>query len=81
MSTPYKIVVIGTSAGGNFALTQLLPTLPADYPLPVVVVQHLHPHQGSYMAEHYNQVCPILVKEADDKDAIEAGCEIGRAHV
>ncbi|MCP4398411.1 MAG: hypothetical protein GY801_14075 [bacterium] len=41
-----KAVVIGVSAGGMDALTKILPVLPADFPLPVIVVQHLHPEQG-----------------------------------
>ena len=36
------VVVIGASAGGGEALTALLSGLPANFPLPIVVVQHLH---------------------------------------
>jgi two-component system chemotaxis response regulator CheB len=35
-----EVVVIGTSAGGLRALEQILGTLPADFPVPIVAVQH-----------------------------------------
>ena len=41
----HKAVVIGVSAGGLEVLTMLLPLIPAGFPLPVIVVQHLHPLQ------------------------------------
>ena len=41
----YQAVVIGASAGGLDALLKILPQLPPDYFLPVIIVQHLHPQQ------------------------------------
>ncbi len=55
------------------ALTKLLPVFPADYPLPIVVAQHLHPWQDDYHLEHFGDQCALIVKEAGDKESIEAG--------
>ncbi|RYX96942.1 chemotaxis protein CheB, partial [bacterium] len=40
LTKEYKVIVIGVSAGGLFALTAILGNLPADYPFPIIVVQH-----------------------------------------
>lgn len=55
------------------ALTILLPYLPENYPLSVIVVLHLHPRQNRYFLEHYSQFCALNVKEADEKENIQAG--------
>ena len=55
------------------ALTELLPVFPAGYPLPIVIAQHLHPWQDNYHVEHFNDQCALTVKEARDKETIEAG--------
>ncbi len=71
--TRYQIIVIGGSAGAMAALTKLLPVFPAGYPLPIVIAQHLHPWQDDYHLEHFGDQCTLPVKEAGDKEAIEAG--------
>lgn len=68
-----EIIVIGVSAGGADALRQILSALPADFPVPVVIVQHLHPEQGGYMFEYFDKLCKLTVQEAIDKTAIEVG--------
>ncbi len=70
--TRYQLIVIGGSAGSTTALLELLPVFPADYPLPIVVVQHLHPLQEGYFVERFAQTCALTVKEADDKEPIKA---------
>ncbi len=67
----FKIVVIGVSAGGTDALCKILGTLPASFPLPVVIVQHLHPDQNGYMIEHLNKIWRMNVEEAIDKTVIK----------
>jgi len=69
----FKIIVIGVSAGGTDALCEILTTLPASFPLPIVIVQHLHPEQNGYMLEHLKQIWQINVEEAIDKSAIKKG--------
>ncbi|MCV6638028.1 chemotaxis protein CheB [Candidatus Albibeggiatoa sp. nov. NOAA] len=69
----YQAVVIGSSAGGIQALTAVLSPLPKDFPLPIIIVQHLHPHSNSYLArilEHHSQ---LRVKQADEKEPILNG--------
>ncbi len=55
------------------ALTALLPFFPKDYPLPVIVVLHLHPQQDRYFLEHFNKACLLNVKEVDEKENIQGG--------
>jgi two-component system, chemotaxis family, protein-glutamate methylesterase/glutaminase len=69
----YQIVVIGGSAGAMAALTELLQVLPPDYPLPIVVVQHLHPLQDGYYLGVLNKQCALTVKEAEEKEPIKMG--------
>ncbi|GAB6041046.1 chemotaxis protein CheB [Endothiovibrio diazotrophicus] len=69
----FKVVVIGVSAGGVVALGRLLPRLPADFPLPLVVVQHLHPQGGEFLAASLDGRCRLRVKQADEKEALIAG--------
>jgi two-component system, chemotaxis family, protein-glutamate methylesterase/glutaminase len=66
-------VVIGASAGAVEALTNLLPSLPADYPFPILIVVHLPPDKKSVLAKLFHGRCAIEVREAEDKEPIEAG--------
>ncbi|MGB8646000.1 MAG: chemotaxis protein CheB [Anaerolineae bacterium] len=69
----YDAIVIGASAGGLAALLELLPRLPADYPLPIVVVQHLHPLQQSAAMLYQLERCALALKEADEKEPLHPG--------
>lgn len=69
----YSAVVIGVSAGGMNALGAILPRLPADFPLPIVIVQHISPHSDTFMIRHFNSLSKITVKEADEKESIKPG--------
>ena len=74
MSGPrYRLVVVGVSAGGILALGRMLPRLPADFPLPLVVVQHLHPQGGDYMPASLDGRCALRVKQADEKEKLTGG--------
>jgi two-component system, chemotaxis family, protein-glutamate methylesterase/glutaminase len=70
----YQAVVIGASAGGSTALAQVLPRLPADFSLPVVIVQHLHPHQESAAMLYQSNSSSLYLKEADEKEPLRPGC-------
>lgn len=72
-TSPYKAVVIGTSAGGLKALSAILPHLPADYPLPIMVVIHVPPHRRSLIAPLFEEKSRLRVVEADDKTPLESG--------
>lgn len=68
--TNYQVVVIGVSAGGMQALTQILSELKSDFPLPILIVQHLHPKQGNFHIEYFNKCSALKVKEAEEKEKI-----------
>jgi two-component system chemotaxis response regulator CheB len=63
---PPLAVVIGVSTGGPVALSALLPALPADLGVPVVVVQHMPPVFTKLLAERLDTVCPLSVVEVTD---------------
>jgi len=67
------ILLIGVSTGGPNALQTLLPRLPADFPLPVVIVQHMPPLFTRTLAEQLAKVCPLAVAEATDGEIIRPG--------
>lgn len=71
-STP-EAVVIGASAGALDVLSNLLPGLPADYRLPILIVVHLPPDKTSLLAQLLRARCAIRVREAEDKEPIEPG--------
>lgn len=58
------IVAIGVSTGGPNALADVLPKLPADFPCPIVVTQHMPPTFTRLLAERLDQICKIQVEEA-----------------
>lgn len=65
---------MGTSAGGLFALSAILQKLPADYPLPLLIVQHRAKDQKDLLEELLQSKCEIKIKQADEKEEIQAGC-------
>jgi two-component system, chemotaxis family, protein-glutamate methylesterase/glutaminase len=68
-----EAVVIGASAGALEALSSLLPSLPSDYRLPILIVVHLPADKTSLLAELLRARCAIRVREAEDKEPIEPG--------
>jgi len=69
---PPEALVIGVSAGGMYALERLLPHLPARLAAAVIIVQHLHPSEDGYLAEHLGRFCALPVAVAEDKAPIRA---------
>ncbi|HLA27978.1 MAG TPA: chemotaxis protein CheB [Syntrophales bacterium] len=63
----YRAVVIGCSAGGLDALSRVLPSLPAAFPAPLVIVQHINPRVMSRLHTILKGKCAIDVREADEK--------------
>jgi two-component system, chemotaxis family, protein-glutamate methylesterase/glutaminase len=72
-AAPIEAVVIGVSAGGLKALSALLPGLPRDYPLPIMICIHLPPGKKSIVAELFDEKCAVAVREAEDKEPIQPG--------
>ncbi|WP_069999682.1 chemotaxis protein CheB [Cellulosilyticum sp. I15G10I2] len=70
----YQAVVIGTSLGGMEALKIILTSLPRDFSLPILIVQHLSAHSDSFLAKYLDNICEIEVKEADEKERVISGC-------
>jgi len=66
----YRLVVMGVSAGGMNALSIVIPSLPRDFSLPVVVVQHVHMDSDGFLANFLDDTSAVHVKEADDKDPL-----------
>jgi two-component system, chemotaxis family, protein-glutamate methylesterase/glutaminase len=67
-------VVIGASVGAVQALMEILPALPADYPLPLLVVVHLpRDATGAGLPRLFRDHCRVRVKEAEDKEPIVPG--------
>ena len=69
----YKLVAIGTSTGGPVALQRVLTQLPASFPAPIVLVQHMPAAFTKAFAERLDKLCHISVKEAEDGDILRPG--------
>lgn len=69
----FDIIALAASAGGLKALTDVLSALPRDFPVALVVVQHLDPRHRSLMAEILGKRTSLLVKEAREGDTLERG--------
>ncbi|MFN2267056.1 MAG: chemotaxis response regulator protein-glutamate methylesterase [Desulfonatronovibrio sp.] len=66
-----RIVAIGISTGGPNALTTMLPMLPGDLGVPVVLVQHMPPIFTKSLSESLDQKCALSVKEAEDGESLK----------
>jgi len=68
-----SLVVVGSSAGGLEALSLFLSGLDPEIRATVVVVQHLSPSTGNFLARHLTKQTRLPVQEATDKMFMEAG--------
>src|SRR5947209_5475715 len=68
-----QMVVVGSSAGGIEALTNLVHTLPIDFPAPIVVAQHLDPSRESHLGEILSRSSTLPVRTLSDYDKLEPG--------
>lgn len=68
------IIAIGVSTGGPDALGVLLPSFPARFPLPIVVVQHMPPIFTGLLAKRLATKCALPVRECQPGDALSPGC-------
>lgn len=69
----YKLLAIGTSTGGPVALQKVLTQLPANFPSPIVLIQHMPAAFTRAFAERLDKLCRISVKEAEDGDQLRPG--------
>jgi two-component system, chemotaxis family, protein-glutamate methylesterase/glutaminase len=70
------LVVLGISTGGPQALRYLVPQLPANFPVPLLIVLHMPPGYTALFAAKLAEISKIKVREAQDGDLIEAGTAI-----
>lgn len=69
----YEAIVIGVSSGGLSALKFIFSALPADFSIPIIVVQHVSPRSDNQWIQLLNDKSDLLIKEADEKETIEKG--------
>ncbi|PIW59830.1 chemotaxis response regulator protein-glutamate methylesterase [Shewanella sp. CG12_big_fil_rev_8_21_14_0_65_47_15] len=70
----YKLLLIGTSTGGPVALQKILTQFPANYPHPILLIQHMPAAFTPAFANRLNGLCKIEVKEAVNGDLLRPGC-------
>lgn len=74
ISAPKKsLLFITSSTGGVQALSKLLPELPGDFPMPVLIVQHMPKMFTKSLAESLDRISALTVKEAAHGDILEKG--------
>lgn len=69
----YQLLAIGTSTGGPVALQAVLTQLPANFPYPILLIQHMPATFTAAFAARLNGLCQISVKEAEDGDLLRPG--------
>lgn len=73
------VVLIGVSTGGPKTLEEILPQLPAEFPWPIVVAQHMPANFTHALAKRMDGLCALSVMEVSGPTKLEAGCiYIGR---
>jgi two-component system chemotaxis response regulator CheB len=75
-SGDYRVVAIGTSTGGPVALQQVLTALPGDFPVPIVLIQHMPASFTTAFAKRLDQTCALSIKEAEDGDLLQPGAAL-----
>jgi len=69
----FDVCVIGVSTGGPEALNKLIPAIPANFPIPILVVQHMPPHFTRSLAESLSKKSKLRVIEAPENELIRRG--------
>lgn len=69
----YACLAIGTSTGGPVALQKILTELPANFSVPVIIVQHMPGSFTQAFAKRLNELCQLSVKEAEHRELLRPG--------
>jgi len=70
---PVELLAIGISTGGPNALREVFAKIDPEFPVPIVVVQHMPAGFTTEFAKSLDRICPLEVKEASDGDLLKAG--------
>ncbi len=73
---PVQVVAIGVSTGGPDALARLLPSLPAHFPVPIVIAQHMPAIFTSLLATRLSAKSPLPVRECVSGQPLTPGCAV-----
>jgi two-component system chemotaxis response regulator CheB len=73
---PVQVVAIGVSTGGPDALARVLPVLPANFPVPIVIAQHMPPIFTSQLASRLSAKSSLPVRECVSGEALTPGCAV-----
>jgi two-component system chemotaxis response regulator CheB len=68
-----SVIALGTSTGGPKALQDILPMLPGDLPVPILLVQHMPPGFAAPFANRLDDLCAVSVRQAAHGDVLQAG--------
>ena len=69
----FDLVMLGTSTGGPVALQKILTHIPANFPAPILMIQHMPGTFTGAFAERLNRQCPLSIREAKDGDSLRPG--------
>ena len=67
------LLVVGVSTGGPNALTAILPALPREFPVPIVIVQHMPPLFTRFLAERLDGLSELTIREGEEGGLLEPG--------
>lgn len=70
---PLDVLAIGVSTGGPNALAEVTSRLPRDFPIPILIVQHMPPTFTRLLAERLDKNCPLTVREAQGGETPSSG--------
>lgn len=73
LSRAFQLVIIGASTGGPMALQEVLTKIPAAFPVPILLVQHMPGTFTKAFADRLDRICQIGIQEAADGDVLKPG--------
>lgn len=67
------IIIIGSSTGGPAALQKIITKFPPNFPVPILLIQHMPAGFTKPLADRFQNLCQLKVKEAEDNETLEPG--------